>query len=58
MRVEKKPKAFAYRVPIGDYNHLRCIIISKDYFSIIDNGLLYYTEVFLSLAMKLAGIVT
>ena len=24
MRVEKKPKAFAYRVPIGDYNYLQC----------------------------------
>ena len=21
MRVEKKPKAFAYKVPIGDYNY-------------------------------------
>ena len=25
MRVEKKNKAFAYRVPIGDYNYLQCI---------------------------------
>ena len=24
MRVQKKPKAFAYRVPIGDYNYLQC----------------------------------
>ena len=24
MRVEKNPKAFAYRVPIGDYNYLQC----------------------------------
>ena len=24
MRVEKKHKAFAYRVPIGDYNYLQC----------------------------------
>ena len=24
MRVEKKNKAFAYRVPIGDYNYLQC----------------------------------
>ena len=24
MRVEKKTKAFAYRVPIGDYNYLQC----------------------------------
>ena len=22
--MEKKKKAFAYRVPIGDYNHLQC----------------------------------
>ena len=26
MRVEKNPKAFAYRVPIGDYNYLQCSI--------------------------------
>ena len=26
MRVEKKPKAFAYRVPIGDYNYLECSV--------------------------------
>ena len=26
MRVEKKNKAFAYRVPIGDYNYLQCIL--------------------------------
>ena len=26
MRMEKKNKAFAYRVPIGDYNYLQCII--------------------------------
>ena len=25
MRVEKKPKAFAYRVPIWDYNYLQCV---------------------------------
>ena len=25
MRVEKKSKAFAYRVPIGDYNYLQCM---------------------------------
>ena len=25
MRVEKKNKAFAYRVPIVDYNYLQCI---------------------------------
>ena len=24
MRVQKKTKAFAYRVPIRDYNHLQC----------------------------------
>ena len=24
MRVEKKPKAFAYKVPIPDYNYLQC----------------------------------
>ena len=24
MWVEKKNKAFAYRVPIGDYNYLQC----------------------------------
>ena len=24
MWVEKNPKAFAYRVPIGDYNYLQC----------------------------------
>ena len=24
MRVQKKNKAFAYRVPIGDYNYLQC----------------------------------
>jgi hypothetical protein len=24
MRVEKTNKAFAYRVPIGDYNYLQC----------------------------------
>ena len=24
MRVQKKHKAFAYRVPIGDYNYLQC----------------------------------
>ena len=34
------------------------LAVSRDYFSMIDNELLYYTEVFLSLAMKLAGIVT
>ena len=27
MRVEKKHKAFAYIVPIGDYNYLQCIIL-------------------------------
>ena len=26
MRVQKKPKAFAYRVPIGDYNYLQCML--------------------------------
>ena len=26
MRVEKKHKAFAYRVPIGDYNYLQCTL--------------------------------
>ena len=25
MRVEKQNKAFAYRVPIGDYNYLQCM---------------------------------
>ena len=25
MRVENNNKAFAYRVPIGDYNYLQCI---------------------------------
>ena len=25
MRVQKKNKAFAYRVPIGDYNYLQCV---------------------------------
>ena len=25
MRVEKKNKAFAYRVPIGDYKYLQCV---------------------------------
>ena len=29
MRVKKNPKAFAYRVPIGDYNYLQCR--SKDF---------------------------
>ena len=29
MRVEKKNKAFAYRVPIGDYNYLQCRIDAK-----------------------------
>ena len=24
MRVQKENKAFAYRVPIGDYNYLQC----------------------------------
>ena len=27
MRVEKKTKAFAYTVPIGDYNYLQCKLI-------------------------------
>ena len=26
MRVQKKTKAFANRVPIGDYNYLQCMI--------------------------------
>ena len=26
MRVERKNKAFAYRVPIGDYNYLQCTL--------------------------------
>ena len=26
MRVENNNKAFAYRVPIGDYNYLQCVI--------------------------------
>ena len=26
IRVEKKNKAFAYRVPIADYNYLQCIV--------------------------------
>ena len=26
MRVEKQNKAFAYRVPIGDYNYLQCVL--------------------------------
>ena len=26
MRVEKKTKAFAYRVPIWDYNYLQCCL--------------------------------
>ena len=25
MRVEKNPKAFAYRVPIRDYDYLQCM---------------------------------
>jgi hypothetical protein len=29
MRVEKKPKAFAYRVPIGDYNYLQWVFGTK-----------------------------
>ena len=27
MLVQKKTKAFAYRVPIGDYNYLQCTVI-------------------------------
>ena len=27
MRVQKKNKAFAYRVPIGDYNYLQCRVL-------------------------------
>ena len=30
MRVEKKNKAFAYRVPIGDYNYLQCNVCFND----------------------------
>ena len=26
MRVQKNNKAFAYRVPIGDYNYLQCTL--------------------------------
>ena len=29
MRVEKNPKAFAYRVPIWDYNYLQCGLTAK-----------------------------
>ena len=29
MLVQKKPKAFAYRVPIGDYNYLQCKVHDK-----------------------------
>ena len=32
MRVEKKHKAFAYRVPIGDYNYLQCTVRVPDSF--------------------------
>ena len=28
MRVQKKHKAFAYRVPIGDYNYLQCVAVA------------------------------
>ena len=28
MRVQKKHKAFAYKVPIGDYTYLKCTLIS------------------------------
>ena len=28
MRVQKKNKAFAYRVPIGDYNYLQCTLLT------------------------------
>ena len=34
MRVEKINKAFAYRVPIGDYNYLQCSVkctITQDF---------------------------
>ena len=30
MRVQKKNKAFAYRVPIGDYNYLQCRLPTED----------------------------
>ena len=33
MRVQKKPKAFAYRVPIGDYNYLQCVHCSPGWLS-------------------------
>ena len=29
MRVQKRNKAFAYRVPIGDYNYLQCMYLAK-----------------------------
>ena len=39
MRVEKKSKAFAYRVPIGDYNYLQCINIKSAFMSCIHDPL-------------------
>ena len=29
MRVEKNNKALAYRVPIGDYNYLQCLLTNE-----------------------------
>ena len=42
MRVEKKNKAFAYRVPIGDYNYLQCTTKVKEVTDNSNLDLIFY----------------
>ena len=40
MRVEKQNKAFAYRVPIGDYNYLQCSYTSSAWKTTQENSIM------------------